>query len=249
MNETIKLQLNHRSIRKFKQQKIAPEIINTLVDVAQHTSTSSFTQAYSILSITDETIKQQIATIGNQEYIATAGHLFVFLADQHRNAKIAQEAGQEISVLSSFDRFFVAATDALLAAQNVLLAAESLGLGGVFLGSILNDAHALIDILKLPEYVVPVLGLAIGYPDQQPQLKPRLPQKFMHFENTYPQDPASLTEQLAAYDETVQEYYDLRDANRRIDKFTTQITKGMQRKHPGRMKLLAAYQKQKFIGY
>lgn len=248
MNSTIKTQLSHRSIRKFKNKPLEKDIVATLVDVARHTATSSFMQSYSIISVTDPEKKEKLAEIGKQPYIAESGHLFVMIADQHRNAQIALEDQADIDVLGSFDRFFVGATDAILAAQNIMIAAESMGLGGVFLGSLLNQADQVIELLELPEYTTPVLGIALGYPDQEPQLKPRLPQHLMHFENSYPEF-ASVHEALSEYDETVQEYYDLRATNNRIEAFTTQITKGMGRKHPGRMKLLEFIRKQKLLRF
>lgn len=248
MNPTIQNQLNHRSIRKFKDIPLTSEEVNLLVDVARHTSSSSFMQSYSILSVTDPEKKAKVAVIGNQKYIAESGHLFIMLADQHRNQLIAEEQGFDTDVLGSFDRFFVASTDAILAAQNILLAAEAMGLGGVFLGSVLNQADQLIELFNLPKHVVPVLGIALGHPDQAPQLKPRLPREIMHFENTYPK-LENVCEALKDYDAIVHEYYDLRDANNRVDEFTTQIAKGMTRKHPGRMQLLKFFQGQGFIQY
>lgn len=93
MNETIKTQLNHRSIRQFKPVALAQEEVNLLVDVARHAPTSNFRQAYSIISITDEKLKEQIAEIANQPYIPNAGHLFVFVVDQRRNTLIAEAKG------------------------------------------------------------------------------------------------------------------------------------------------------------
>lgn len=244
MNQTIKQQLNHRTIRQFTQEPISQEIIDTLVKVAQSTSTSNFMQSYSIISITDPEKKKAIAQIGGQPYIADVGHLFIFVIDQHRNAQIAIEKNvQDLDVLQTFDRMMVGYTDAILAAQNTMVALESLGLGGVFLGSILNDAKAMIELLDLPEYAFPVLGLGFGYPNQAPQLKPRMPQHLMHFENTYAHSD-TITEAMKEYDATVTEYYDLRDANKRIDSFTNQIQSSMGRKHPGRMKLMQYMQEQ-----
>ncbi|MBK2403239.1 oxygen-insensitive NADPH nitroreductase [Erysipelothrix sp. strain 2 (EsS2-6-Brazil)] len=245
MNSTIKQQLNHRTIRQFTDEPISQEIIDTLVSVAQATSTSNYMQSYSIISVTDKAKKKAIATIGAQPYIENVGHLFIFVIDQHRNGKIAHEGNiDDIEVLETFDRMMIGYTDAILAAQNTMVAIESLGMGGVFLGSILNDAQAIIDLLELPEFVFPVLGLGFGYPNQKPQLKPRMPQQLMHFENTYPNMDA-ITDAMRDYDETVTEYYDLRDANKRIDSFTNQIKQSMSRRHPGRMQLKDTMHKQK----
>ena len=111
--------------------------------------------------------------------------------------------------------------DTVLAVQNFVNAAESMGLGAVILGSINNEPKELVKILNLPKMTYPVLGVQVGVPDQEPQLKPRLPLEFISFENEYPHDFS--IENLASYDEVVQTYYDLRDANKRIDSFTNQI--------------------------
>ena len=100
----------------------------------------------------------------------------------------------------------------MIAAQNMVVAAESLGMGTVYLGSILNDNAKLSELLKLPKYVYPAVGLAVGWPDQEPQLKPRLPRHVIHMENYY-QDLENPLEELKDYDAEVHEYYDLRDLN------------------------------------
>ena len=151
MNETIKTQLNHRSIRQFKSKALTQEEVNLLVDVARHTSTSNFRQAYSIISITDEKLKEQISEIANQPYIPKAGHLFVVVVDQRRNTLIAEAKGAEVVVQGSPERFISAFSDAMIATQNMVVAAESLGMGAVYLGSILNDNAKLSELLKLPK--------------------------------------------------------------------------------------------------
>jgi hypothetical protein len=104
-------------------------------------------------------------------------------------------------------------------------AADSLGLGCVVLGSLLNDMPALIELLHLPHLVFPVLGLAIGKPAQTPALKPRMDRHFQIFENSYPTDSEAgdMVHELSDYDEAVHQYYDLRDTKKPVDKFTDQI--------------------------
>src|SRR5699024_10946637 len=84
-----------------------------------------------------------------------------------------------------------------------------------------NDPQKIIEVLNLRKMTFPVLGLPIGIPDQEPQLKPRLPLKFIACDNDYPKE-IKLSD-LSDYDQEVTTYYDLRDANRRIDSFTNQI--------------------------
>lgn len=226
MNDTIHTLLNHRSIRSFTGQKIPSDYIDLMVRAAQHASTSNFYQQYSIIRVTDPAKKRALARIGNQHYIAEADGLFVFIIDMHRNAVIAEAKGQKTDVLGSTDFFFRAFSDTVIAAQNLVTAAESLGLGAVYLGSILNDPRSVIDLLKLPKLTFPAFGVATGYPNQSPQLKPRLPEEAVYFENEY----HSMTKPLDAlkdYDHEVNQYYDLRDANRRVDTFTNQIAKAV----------------------
>lgn len=249
MNETIKLQLSHKSIRAFTDEQLSAEQVDTLINVAQRTSTSSFMQAYSIVGVTDPEKKKALAEVGNQEYIADASHVFVMVVDQRRNSQIAEENGKDPQILHSMDKFMSGYADAVLAAQNILLAAESMKLGGVFLGSLLNDAPKVAEIIKAPEYTFPVLGIAIGYPDQEPQLKPRLPQHFMYSENEYTVPQENLNDQLQDYDEIVTQYYDLRNANRRLDSWTNLVTNYSQNQGEKRAKVLEQIKDQGLITY
>ena len=223
MNETIKTQLNHRTIRACEDKPLTKEEVDLLVEVAQRTSTSMYLQAYSIISVTDPELKKALAAVSGQPYVATSGHLFVFVVDQRRNTEIAKALGQEVGVQGSADRFVSGLTDAVIAAQNVVVAAESLGMGAVYLGSFFNDTAKVVELLNLPKYTYPAIGLAVGWPDQEPQLKPRLPKEVIHMENGY-RELENPLEELKEYDATVTEYYDLRDANRRIDAFTKQVS-------------------------
>ena len=171
-NATIETLLNRRSIRKFKDEPIDDDATATLETVAQHAASSQFLNDWSAIRVSDPAIKARLAEIGNQPYIATAPLLYVFVIDEHRNARIAQRKGidpgsDEFHLKYSY-RFTQAQNDAVLALHAMETAAYSLGLGGVILGSLLNDIPALIDLLNLPEYTYPVLGLALGKPDQEP---------------------------------------------------------------------------------
>lgn len=246
MNSTINLQLNHKSIRSFQDKEVPQSVIDTLVEVAQRTATSSFMQSYSIIHITDKKIKEALSLIARQPYVAQAPVLFIMVSDMYRNKSISETMDGNYETLHSFDRFFSSATDAILASQNIMIAAESLGLGGVFLGSILNDAQEVINLLNLPKFVVPVLGIGLGYPNQTPQLKPRMPKEFMYMENTYHLPDLN---ELSSYDSEVTTYYDLRNANKRIEAFTTQVNRYTENSLPGRKKLLDYYKNQHIIKY
>ncbi|KTE97015.1 nitroreductase family protein [Lacticaseibacillus paracasei] len=138
--------LDHRTIRKFSTQQVDPQCLNRLITVAQHTATSHFLQSFSIIHITDSALRSQIAAISHQTYVDGNGELLIFVADQYRADLCADHPNQ----LSSTDKFIQAASDTLLAAENLVDAAENQGLGTVILGSILNDPKQLISLLHLP---------------------------------------------------------------------------------------------------
>lgn len=246
MNETVQSLLHHRSIRKFRKQELTQEELDLLLEVAQQAPTSNFRQSYSILSITDPSLKKELAEIGQQEYIESAPHLFIFLVDQARNTKIAEAQAAPAHVQGSPERFLSAYADALLASQNMVVAAESLGLGTVYLGSILNDPKRLCQLLALPAYVYPAVGLALGWPDQDPQIKPRLPRNIIYMENRY-QELEHPLESLEAYDQEIKNYYDLRSFNNRLEAFTTKISKEMAQLPAKRAETLDALQEQGFF--
>ena len=222
--EPLKTVLAHRTIRAFKNQALDANEVNALIAVAQRTATSSGQQAASIIRVIDQSKREAIAQICNQKYVAEAAELWIFVADNKRNHDITVSSGFETSNASYFARFMPAFTDSILMAQNVVNAAETLGIGTVYLGSIHNNLPQLKEILELPEFTFPSLGLAMGYANQEPQLKPRMNMNLRFFENSYRKEAYTL-EEFANYDAELQEYYDLRNANQRVDSFTHQIQK------------------------
>lgn len=228
-NKTIQTLLNRRSIRAFKNEPISENIVKTLEAAAQRAACSQFLNDWSAIKITSKNLKQKLSELGNQTYIATAPLLYVFVIDQHRNAAIARKNGIDADgndfTLKTGYRFSQSQNDAILALHAMETAAESLGLGCVILGSILNNIPDLIELLKLPKYTYPVLGLAIGEPDQSPELKPRMDSSMQFFENEYPSSDDVLLEKLAEFDERVHKYYDLRNASKPVDAFSAQIAK------------------------
>lgn len=219
---TTDLIANHRSIRAFQDRTLSSEELETLYQMASHTSSSMFMQQFSILHVTDEKKRAAIREISGQQYVGANGDLFIFLVDLYRNQQIRQQLGQDDGRLHTTDIFFQAVEDTVLALQNFVTGAESMGLGAVILGSIKDDPEKLVEVLNLPKMTMPMLGVQVGQPNQEPQLKPRLPLDRIAFENGYPQD--FQVADLADYDQVVQTYYDLRDTSRRIDSFTKQIT-------------------------
>jgi nitroreductase len=237
INETLARQLAHRSIREFTDRPVPDEWLGTFSRVINRTATSSGMQSFSVIRVTDAGLRGRIAEVCEQEYAARATELFIFVVDVHRNARIAKAHGYEGDAACDMDRFFQGFTDAALAAQNLTNAVESWGLGAVYFGSILNDPQSIIDILELPEYTFPVVGVGFGYPNQSPQSKPRLPVAVKFFENKYGL-PDNFDEVVAEYDESMREYYDTREGGRRSDSFSELVVKRLENTPEKRAKLL-----------
>lgn len=244
-NEMIKKQMEHRTIREFKEQSIPSDIFDQLLEVGRRTATSNGMQGCSIIRVTDATLKKDIAEVCKQEYVARAPELLIFLVDQNRNWHIAKEKNCFEDSAMDMDRFFQGFTDACITAQNIVNAAETMDLGTVYLGSILNDSEKICELLKLPELTFPVVGLGIGYPNQNPQLKPRMDMRLRVFENNYKTFNDYL-EEIKDYDEEMHTYYDLRNANKRVDCFSDQVVARLKNVVPKRQEIMKAIRKQGF---
>ncbi|MCB0045123.1 MAG: NADPH-dependent oxidoreductase [Caldilineaceae bacterium] len=196
-NPTIDLIARHGSVRRYRPEPVAREMIETIVAAGQRASTSSNLQAYSVIAVTDPERKARISELsGDQTQIYQAPALLVWCLDRARLARACALRGYEQNT-HYMESFLVAAVDVALAAQNGALAAESLGLGICYIGSIRNHTQAIIDILELPPFTFPITGMTIGRPAETPMIRPRLPlEAVLHWERYNPdQDEA-----LAAYD-------------------------------------------------
>ena len=227
MNDIITTILNHRSIRHFEDKPLTDEQIKTIVLSAQAASTSSYIQAYSIIGVKDQEKKKKLAELaGNQDYVEKNGHFFVFCADLYRHSIIGKEEQKEVNPsIESTEKFMVGLIDASLAAQNAAIAAESLGLGICYIGGIRNNLEEVKKLLKTPDRVIPLFGLAVGYPAKMTEQKPRLPFEHIYHENEYEQSMATYLQQLREYDELISDYYEQRTGGKRKDRWTAQMAK------------------------
>lgn len=234
MNEVIATMMNHRSVRRFMDELLTDEQIVKIVEAAQMASSSSFMQSYSIIGITDKQVKEELGAITGLPYVANNGHLFIFCADLHRVTVMGSETEREEmkSMMESSAFYQIAVVDTALAAQNALLAAESMGLGGVMLGAIARNLTRLDELLQLPQYVVPLFGMAVGVPDQQTDTKPRLPVPAVYFENHYSTNLEEQRERIGEYDERMRAYYLNRNENVRDDTWSKKHITVLQSKAP-----------------
>lgn len=211
----------HRSIRKFKGKMIPDEILEIILTSAQCAATSNFVQAYTIIRVDDQQHRQIIAKIsGSQQWIIDAPVFLVFVADLNRLEAVCRKHGKEMAG-GYMEQFIVATVDTALIGQNTLLAAESMGLGGCFIGAIRNNPGEICDMLDLPEHTYPVFGMCLGYPDDQPPVKPRLPLEKVFIKEKYQTHGDDAL--LEAYDETTRMYYLSRDCNLKDETWSCQM--------------------------
>jgi len=199
-NPTADLIHRHGSARNYTSDPVAPELIEQIVRASQRASTSSNLQVVSVVAVTDAGVRAQLSEIcGKQEHIARAPVVLVWCADLARLDRACQLRGYT-QVTNYVENFLICALDVGIAAQNGALAAESFGLGICYLGSIRNSTQAVIDLLKLPRLVFPVVGMTVGYPAAAPPIRPRLAPSAILSWGTYA--PATDAE-LHAYDQAM----------------------------------------------
>ncbi|WP_304166001.1 oxygen-insensitive NADPH nitroreductase [Lonsdalea britannica] len=220
MTPTIDLLCHHRSIRQFTDQPLTDDQRQAIFQSARSASTSSMLQCVSLIRITDNASRQALVTLsGGQAYVAQAPEFWVFCADFNRHLQIFPEA--EVGLA---EQLLLGCVDTAIMAQNALVAAESLGLGGVYIGGIRNHIAEVTALLELPEQVLPLFGLCLGYPAAQPGQKPRLPAELVIHENTYAPMDKSVLEK---YDQQLTEYYQQRGDNKHSGSWSDHVRKAL----------------------
>ncbi|OCG22232.1 nitroreductase A [Gilliamella sp. wkB108] len=239
-NETIELLYRHRSIRKYKPLPIKQEQLSQILSAAQSVSSSNFLQSSTIIRITDTNKREKLAHYsGDQSYIIQAPEFWVFCADFNRFYQIEPNLQ-----LEKAEQLLLGCIDTTIMAQNAVIAAESLGLGCVYIGGLRNSIDKVTELLALPKYVLPLFGLCFGYPDlsEQPEIKPRLPKELVFFENQYQPINHNLLKQ---YDEQMNSYYQHRTNNKKVGGWSDKIAEIINREN--RDFMLAYLHKQGWI--
>jgi nitroreductase len=225
IDPTIDILSGHRSVRKFKDKPIEESIFQTIVRVAQCAATSSHVQAYRIIRVQDTENRKQIANLsGPQAWVEQAPVFLVFCADFTRLESACERQGLPAET-GWAEQFVVATVDTALVAQNLMIAAESQGLGGVFIGGIRNDPERVCELLNIPDHAYPVFGMCLGYPDQTPAIKPRLPLDLILKEDSFfgPGVEKDRQDSLDSYDQTCRNYYLNRDTNLKDQTWSRQM--------------------------
>ncbi|MFT6924447.1 MAG: nitroreductase [Psychromonas sp.] len=245
MQDVMHLLQSHRSIRTFKDITIDQSLVEELIRSGQAAATSSFIQACTVIQVSSGEKREKIAQFaGNQRYVAKAPVFLVFCADMHRH-QLACEL-HKVPMQSGYtEQLLTASIDCALFAQNVVIGAEALGLGACYIGGLRNEIAAVSSLLALPDLVFPVFGLCLGYPDQNPEVKPRLPLSLTLKQDSYTQDKTTDEADkldiaaLEAYDQQIREYYISRTGNQKETGWTEQISGMLQKEaRPHMMKFL-----------
>lgn len=196
---------NRRTIRKYTSQDIPADLLNALLEESFRASTMGNMQLYSVVVTRDATMKSKLAPAHfNQPMVTSAPVVLTFCADFNRASIWCRNRKAEPGY-SNFISFLNAASDALLVTQNFCTLAEDAGLGICYLGTTIYNPEQIIRILNLPELVMPVATITVGYPDEQPEQPDRLPLRAIVHEETYKNYTPAMIDDIYAYKESLPE--------------------------------------------
>ena len=202
MTETIKLMKAHTSVRRFKEQALPQEDLTEILTAAQMASSWKNFQSYSVIVVRSQEKKDALYELVPQEAIRQSAVFLLFVGDLNRaekGARLHTDTFQPQGV----EGLLISSVDAALAGQNTLLAAESLGYGGVIIGLVRYKSEEVAELFNLPDYTYPVFGMALGLPNEEHEIKPRLPLNQVVFEEEYQKQTVYVIE---AYDRVQADY-------------------------------------------
>ena len=196
---------NRRTIRKYQQREIAPDLLNKLFEAAFRASTCGNMQTYSVIVTRSAEGKQRLAPAHfHQPMVTEAPVVLTFCIDLRRFSSWCKQRKADPGY-NNFVWFVTGAVDTLLAAQTFCVAAEEQGLGICYLGTTTYNPEQIIEALQLPELVFPLTTVTVGWPDEAPAQTDRLPvEGIVHEEHYRDYSPADI-DRLFAYKESLEE--------------------------------------------
>lgn len=188
MNDTLKTIANRRSVRAFTDEPITAEHKELILEAAFRAPTAGNQQLYTIIDVTDQAVKDALVPIcDDQPFISSAPMVLIFLADCLKWYDAFKHADCDPRTPDVGD-LMLAVSDTNIAAENAVIAAESLGIGSCYIGDVMENCEKLSALLNLPEYVFPAAMLVFGHPTEKAmnrELLPRIDKKYVVYENTY----------------------------------------------------------------
>ena len=227
MNPVLELLFKHKSIRKYKNQPLEDEKLQLIIKAAQAAPTWCNGEQVSVIVVKDKANKEKIQEFcWGQKYISECSVFLVFCSDFYRCSIAFEKAGKSKEnfekYMSNIDTLIIGCHDVGISMQNAVIAAESLGLGIVNIGAIRSKSLELTKLLNLPKYVIPICGLCVGYPDDDPGIKPRMPMSGVCFEEKY--DTEKAKKGIDEYDEIFKKYLSERSSNARDSNWSQSIS-------------------------
>jgi FMN reductase [NAD(P)H] len=190
-NETVDLLNTRASIRTFSDRKIEPDVLDAILEAGVHCPTGGM-QPYSVIKIEDPETKRKIFELdgGQQKQIADAPVDLVFCVDMRRNRRWAEIEVAPFTATSSFEEWWIAFQDTCIFMHTVCIAAEAMGLGTVYIGTVYWYFGKLRRLLEIPEGVFPVVLLCMGYPKgERPSPRKKLPPRVVVHDEKYSDMP------------------------------------------------------------
>ncbi len=176
------------TIRNYETKEVPMEMIRGIVEKAMRAPTCGNMQLYSVIVTQDEEMKRQLEPLHfNQPAATGSSAILTICADYNRFTRWCELSGAKPGY-DNFHSFITAMTDAVIFTQQIITIAEMEGLGTCWLGTVNYNAAAISELLKLPELVVPVASISIGYPKPGEGQCERLPVEAVLHEETYRND-------------------------------------------------------------
>lgn len=197
MNETLKLIHNRKSVRTYIEKDINRDYKDKIIQAAMRAPTAGNMMLYSMIEVDDKQLKEKLAvSCDNQPFIGKAPFVLLFMADYQRwndyfiESQVPEMCEKKNTTMRDPEEgdLLLASCDALIAAQNAVIAAESMGIGSCYIGDILENYEFHRDLFDLPDYVLPITLVCFGYPNENYPLKkpsPRYDRKFVLYKNKY----------------------------------------------------------------
>jgi len=206
------LMMKRRSVRIFKDQEIPDSTIEQLLDVANNAPSGGNIQPLSIILVRSLEGRKKLAELsGGQPWVSQAPLSMIFCLDFYRIKTWAEMCRTDFRGEQALNHFLIAYADLMVAAQNVVILAQHLGLGSVYIGSIQHEIDQTRKFFEIPEYVLPMMVLSMGYPKSIPQNIPKLKKEFMVHHERYrkPEEDdirRAFDEKYGAIDQKIEKY-------------------------------------------
>jgi nitroreductase len=208
------LLLKRRSVRRFEDRPVEQALLDDLLDAAANAPSGGNIQPLSIVVVKDRERRARLAeVVGDQPWVRNAPVSLVFCLDFHRVGRWAELSGVDFRGREAIMSFLIGYADLMCAAQTVTILAEERGLGSVYVGTVMAQTRPAVELLELPEGVLPLMVLSLGYPAGRPRSVPKLPRGVIVHDERYraasdEEIEAAFEAKYGTIDENVEKYFE-----------------------------------------